>query len=82
MLSSDVLKATILRKQEIVNERQQARRKVSELNTELAEIIATEDLLTEVVEREIARRELHESIYEAGKEEVRNGRPLKSTETD
>lgn len=82
MLSEDVLKATILRKEEIVKERAQARKRVTALNVELAEIIATEDLLTEVVRKELEQLEEHRALFEAGKEEVRNGRPEKRGQTD
>lgn len=75
MLSEDVLKATIQRKEDLVSERRSLRSKLVAVNAELAEIIATEEMLKEVVEREREKRERHEELHKEALEEVANGRP-------
>lgn len=74
MLTQEVLDATVQRKEDIVYERRQARHRVSTLNRELAEIIATEELLREVVAKERKQMQKHAELYAEGLEEVRNAK--------
>lgn len=73
MLTQEILDATLQRKEDIVYERTRTRRRLTDLNKELAEIIATEELLRQVVEKEQKQMEKHARLYEEGLEEVANG---------
>lgn len=73
MLTQEILDATLQRKEDIVYERTRTRRRLTDLNKELSEIIATEELLRQVVEKEQKQMEKHARLYEEGLEEVANG---------